>query len=1181
MTQHIEKGTNYAYTVERMKEINFRSLRSVSVEFTKRLPVELSSELYTNIQHGVCQLQSEPELNMYIHALGLMHEAKLQYAFEHLSDDFIRHQTIDIIDYGCGQAIGTICYADFLHKNGFSQQVRRVILIEPSEIALKRASLHVSCFFPQAEIVTCLKGFDDLKEDDLCVDEETPTLHIFSNVIDLADDYFNLERFVGLINQCSIGDNHYLCIEPHFDYEEKDKRLERFIGLLDAETYYCKTFPKGTFVEGRDWTCQVALCESESTRTTTTISSPFGLKVKALIKKRAEYIKNCKIKNVEYSITDDEGIVVSFTLATPIEYIHNDGEYRFLMGKTDIVKASIYSIAEALQEDEEFCWLGGTILEDFQIIKKVLKGATVNILQQNIAEEENYVPLFNTSDSNNKIDAVYMIDSYVPVNHCVKFMLSKEGEEVANKVAEIQLGIIKDSNITLLKELASSADREKRYKIALKYYKLAAEANNIEAQYKLGHYYYYGIGINSDLSEAVKWWCKAAEQGYANAQCSLGYCLYMGKGITQNLAEAVEWYRKAAEQGNAVAQHNIGVCYEKGRGVGKDETEAVKWYYKAAKQGYANAQCSLGICYDLGRGVNKDEIEAVRWYRKAADQGDMIAQTNLGVCYKFGQGVLKDEVEAVKWYRKAAEQGCANAQYKLASCCKEGEGVVRNDSEAIKWYIKAAEQGDEAAESQLVSLSIEEINLIRYNNDSSLYGLYGHGRKYEIDNNRVNWCIKVAQYGYAKAQSRLALYYWTKKDYREAAKWYHEAAKQGDVIAQVNLAYCYMVGQGCDKDIFKAAKWYHVAAKRGNAYAQYILAQCYEKGEGVAQNDEEAITWYLKSAQQGEERAKKALLRSNSDVAEIGTDWLLRVAERGFLEAQYKLALRYEQGDGVEQSYEEAAKWYLKSAEQDCGAAKCKLADFYALGRGVEKSIEEAISWIDKWGGDCGCECKEFCISNYLKKKDKKGGKLYSLGSFFYYGKRTAQSYEEAIMWWKMAADVNNSNAAYMLGLCYEEGHGVGQSHEEAVMWWKRAADANNSNAKYKLGLCYAEGDGLEQSYEKAFGLFIEVAKSGFNIEAENIVGTYYEKGLGIEQSYEEAVKWYAMAAEQKNKEAMCNLGNCYRYGRGVKRSYNEAVKWYKESGTKDAQTALNEIYSKNLLRRWLKIIQFKFGILK
>ena len=1144
MAQHIEKGTNYAYTVERMKELSFRSLRSVSVEFTKRLPVELSSELYTNIQHGVCQLQSEPELNMYIHALGLMHEAKLQYAFEHLSDDFINHQTIDIIDYGCGQAIGTICYADFVRKKGSSQQVRRVVLIEPSEIALKRAALHVSCFFPQAEIVTCLKGFDDLKEDDLCVDEETPTLHMFSNVIDLADDYFNLERFVGLINQCSIGDNHYLCIEPHFDYEEKDERLERFIDLLDADAYYSKTFAKGTFIEGHDWTCQVFLCESESTTTTTTtFSSPFGLKVKSLTNKGSEYIKKCPIKNVEYSKAEDGNIIISFILANPIEYIQNNGEFRFLMGNTNLIKASLHSVIEVLQEDEKLCWLGGIVLEDYQILQKILKDATVDVLQQNIAEEENYVPLFNTSERNNEIDAVHVIDSYVVVNHCVRFVLGKEGEEVANKVAEIQLGIIKDSNIALLMELADRADREKRYKAAIKYYKLAAEANYLLAQYKLGYYYYYGTGIVPDFSEAVKWYRKAAEQGYALAQCTLGYCLDTGKGITQNLAEAVEWYRKAAEQGNATAQYNIGVCYEKGRGVGKDETEALKWYYKAAKQGYASAQCSLGICYKLGRGVNKDEAEAVKWYRKAADKGDMIAQTNLGVCYKFGQGVLKDEVEAVKWYRKAAEQGCANAQYKLASCCKEGEGVARNDSEAIKWYIKAAEQGDEAAESQLVSLSIEEINMIRYNNDSSLYGLYGHGRKYEIDNNRVNWCIKVAQYGYAKAQSRLALYYWTKKDYREAAKWYHEAAKQGDVIAQVNLAYCYMVGQGCDKDIFKAAKWYHVAAKRGNAYAQYILAQCYEKGEGVAQNDEEAITWYLKSAQQGEERAKKALLRSNSDVAEIGTDWLLRVAERGFLEAQYKLALRYEQGDGVEQSYEEAAKWYLKSAEQDCGAAKCKLADFYALGRGVEKSIEEAISWIDKWGGDCGCECKEFCISEYLKKEDRKGERYNALGNLFYYGKETEQSYEEAVMWWTMAADENNYRAKYMLGVCHEKGEGV------------------------------------EQSYEKAFELFQEAAKQGF-VDAINTVGVCYEKGQGIEQSYEEAVKCYFEAAK-KNKDAMCNLGNCFRYGRAVKRSYSKAVKWYKKSETNDAQIALKEIYSKNFLHRWIKIILFEFGILK
>ncbi len=66
------------------------------------------------------------------------------------------------MDYGCGQAMGCICYADFLRENDVRQKVWRVVLIEPSELALKRAALHVSLMFPDAELRTVCKGFDDL-----------------------------------------------------------------------------------------------------------------------------------------------------------------------------------------------------------------------------------------------------------------------------------------------------------------------------------------------------------------------------------------------------------------------------------------------------------------------------------------------------------------------------------------------------------------------------------------------------------------------------------------------------------------------------------------------------------------------------------------------------------------------------------------------------------------------------------------------------------------------------------------------------------------------------------------------------------------------------------------------------------------------------------------------------------
>ena len=115
----------------------------------------------------------------YFYAFGLMHQAKLNYAFKHLPEEFLEQPEIKIIDYGCGQALGTMCYADFLREKGYSQKVKTITLIEPSEMCLKRAALHVSVFFPNAEIKTVNKSFDELDRDDIYCDEDIPTLHVF------------------------------------------------------------------------------------------------------------------------------------------------------------------------------------------------------------------------------------------------------------------------------------------------------------------------------------------------------------------------------------------------------------------------------------------------------------------------------------------------------------------------------------------------------------------------------------------------------------------------------------------------------------------------------------------------------------------------------------------------------------------------------------------------------------------------------------------------------------------------------------------------------------------------------------------------------------------------------------------------------------------------------------------
>ena len=144
---------------------------------------------------------------------------------------------------------------------------------------------------------------------------------------------------------------------------------------------------------------------------------------------------------------------------------------------------------------------------------------------------------------------------------------------------------------------------------------------------------YAGRGVPEDDAEAIKWYRLAAEQGNVDAQYDLGFMYAFGPGVPQDDAEAVKWYRLAAEQGHPDAQFNLGLMYVKGKGVPQDYAEAMKWYRRAAEQGHAVAQTNLGIMYEYGQGVPQDYAETMKWYRKAAEQGNAIAQSNLGVMY--------------------------------------------------------------------------------------------------------------------------------------------------------------------------------------------------------------------------------------------------------------------------------------------------------------------------------------------------------------------------------------------------------------------------------------------------------------------------------------------------------------------------------------------------------------------
>ncbi len=251
----IEQSSTYAYKLKYLDNPTFDKVRGFAKKFIDDLPKELVDELYSQLDRGVVQIDSEPQMLVYLYSFGNMHQAKLNKAFENIPEILFDQPEINIIDYGCGQAIGTMCYIDFIRQKGVSQNVKRVTLIEPSEICLKRAALHVSAFCPYADIVTENKTFDDLDAADIVCDEEIPTLHILSNVLDLD---FDLERFAELISDNLKGYNQFVCVGPYFNVPATDQQMDDFAKFFsESEDNYSKIFSKFELNPNKSWTAHI------------------------------------------------------------------------------------------------------------------------------------------------------------------------------------------------------------------------------------------------------------------------------------------------------------------------------------------------------------------------------------------------------------------------------------------------------------------------------------------------------------------------------------------------------------------------------------------------------------------------------------------------------------------------------------------------------------------------------------------------------------------------------------------------------------------------------------------------------------------------------------------------------------------------------------------------------------
>jgi hypothetical protein len=168
---------------------------------------------------------------------------------------------------------------------------------------------------------------------------------------------------------------------------------------------------------------------------------------------------------------------------------------------------------------------------------------------------------------------------------------------------------------------------------------------------------------------------------------------------------------------------------------------------------------------------------------------------------------------------------------------------------------------------------------------------------------------------------------------------------------------------------------------------------------------------------------------------------------------------------------------------------------------------------------------------------------MFNLAVCLENGRGADQDDEEAVEWYRKAAEAGNVKAMFNLAVCLENGRGADQDDEEAVEWYRKAAESRNAGAMNNLAICMETGRGTPRDTLGAAEWYRSASECG-SASAMNNYGRCLMHGIGTVKDLTAAAEWYRRGAEAGGSHGMANLACLYLLGEGVPRSDVKAREW-------------------------------------
>ncbi len=300
---------------------------------------------------------------------------------------------------------------------------------------------------------------------------------------------------------------------------------------------------------------------------------------------------------------------------------------------------------------------------------------------------------------------------------------------------------------------------------------------------------------------------------------------------------------------------------------------------------------------------------------------------------------------------------------------------------------------------------------------------------------------------------------------------------------------------------------------------------------------------------------------------------LVQAADRGDLDAQYRLGLVLVYGAGAQADPAAGVAWLQRAAKGDHARAHVFLGELHSFGVLVSRDATFARLHFRAAARKGNRDGRYWAASSFLDplepslgRRDVEAGlKMMRelamtgdkaawsrLGDTYRSGIRNrktgerllAPDFSEALRWYEKGAAAGDRTAMFILGDLILARHPAPKPFEKARRWFREAARAGHTNAELRLAEMYELGLGGASDYAKAWAIYRKFEDSG-NVGDRWRLGRMYEFGRGVRRDLGKALAFYTHDRGLMPQAEVLRIARSIEAGRGFQRDIAKARAFY------------------------------------